>query len=62
MEKLRFKVTLNWQGQVFEFYREATSAEQALLHSIRALAYKVGYTTRYVKGHIMTGNRYEVSK
>jgi hypothetical protein len=64
MDKIRYKVVLNWQGGVHEYYRYATSKPQALRHSIRSLAREVGYTTRYVRNHIMdTGaRRWEVSK
>jgi hypothetical protein len=64
MEKTRYKVTLNWQGEVHEFYRHATSAEQALRHAMRELARKVGYSTKYVQIYIMDTNsrRWEVIK
>lgn len=64
MEKLRYKVTLNWQGEVHEFYRHATSAPQALRHAIRELARKVGYSTKTVQAFIMETNkrRWEVIK
>ena len=64
MEKPRFKITLNWQGEVHIIYRHATSADQALLHAIRELAHQVGYSTRYVKNYIMQSNsqRWGVSK
>lgn len=60
MKKVRFKVAINWQGQVFEYYRHANSAEQALRHAIRELAREVGYNTRYVRDYVMNANRYEV--
>ena len=53
MEKRRFKVVINWSGEVHEFYRHATSVDQALHHSIRALARQVGYTTKFVKDYVM---------
>ena len=64
MEKLRYKVTLNWQGEIHTIYRHATSKPQALRHSIRELARKVGYSTKYVQSYIMEPNqqRWEVSK
>lgn len=64
MEKVRYKVTLNWQGQVFEYFRHANSEPQALRHSIRVLAREVGYSTKYVQYYIMDTNhrRWEVSK
>ena len=62
MEKLRYKVTLNWQGEVHTIYRHATSSAQALRHAIRELARKVGYSTKHVQSYIMdTGSsRWEV--
>jgi hypothetical protein len=60
MEKTRYKVTLNWQGQVFETYHQAKDESQALRSAIRKLADEVGYTNVYVRNHIMSGNRYEV--
>lgn len=62
MEKSRFKVTLNWQGQVFETYHQAKDDKQALRFAIRKLADKVGYTNVYVRNHIMSNEhrRYEV--
>jgi len=64
MEKLRYKVIINWQGEIHSFYRHATSAPQALRHSIRALARKVGYSTKFVRDYIMDTNsiRWEVIK
>lgn len=61
MEKVRYLITINWSGQVFEFYRHANSSEQALRHAIRQLAREVGYTTRYVRDYVMDANRYEVT-
>ena len=60
MEKVRYLITINWSGQVFSFYRHATSADQALRHAIRQLAREVGYTTRYVRDYVMNANRYQV--
>ena len=64
MEKPRFKITINWQGEVHEFYKHATSGPQALRHSIRELARKVGYSTRYVRDYVMDPNqsRWEVER
>lgn len=63
MEKTRYLITLNWQGEVHKFYRYATSEPQALRHAIRQLAREVGYTTKYVRDHIMSNNhrRWEVT-
>lgn len=51
--KPRYQVLINWQGEVHEFYKHATSAPQALRHAIRSLARKVGYETRYVRQYVM---------
>jgi hypothetical protein len=53
MEKQRFKITLNWQGEVHTIYRHAASAPQALCHAIRELARKVGYSNEFVKKYVM---------
>ena len=53
MKKVRFKVVLNWLGEVHEFYRHATSADQVLRHAIRELARKVGYSTQHVRSYVM---------
>jgi hypothetical protein len=62
MEKVRYKININWQGEVHEFYRHATSSNQALRHAIRELARKVGYDTRLVRDYIMDAEsrRWEV--
>ena len=60
MEKLRYLITINWQGGVHEFYCHAKDESSALRSAIRKLADKVGYTNVYVRNHIMSGNRYEV--
>jgi hypothetical protein len=51
--KTRYQITINWKGEVHKFYRHATSANQALRHSIRELARKVGYNTKYVRDYVM---------
>jgi hypothetical protein len=62
--KTRYQITINWKGEVHEFYRHATSADQALRHAIRQLAREVGYTTKMVRDWVMDTNyrRWEVSK
>ena len=60
--KLRYKVTLNWQGEVHTYYRWANSPSQALRHAIRELAREVGYAARFVRDYVMEPNqrRWEV--
>ena len=54
MEKTRYLITINWSGgEVHEFYRHATSADQVLRHAIRELARKVGYSTQHVRSYVM---------
>ena len=62
MEKTRYQITINWKGEVYSFYRHATSSDQALRHAIRELARKVDYSTRYVRDYVMDTNqrRWEV--
>lgn len=63
MDKTRFKVVLNWQGEVVVFYRHTTSPNQALNQGIRELARRVGYSKKYVETYIMNeeARRWEVS-
>lgn len=62
MIKVRYKITINWSGQVFTFYRHATSTDQSLRYAIRQLAREVGYTSKYVRDYVMDQayRRYEV--
>ena len=62
MKKTRFKITLNWQGEVHVIYRHATSPPQALRHAIRELARRVGYSNKFVRDYIMNeeARRWEV--
>ena len=64
MEKVRFKIIINWKGEVHEFYRWATSPSQALRHAVRELARKLGYATRMVRDYVMEPNqrRWKVTK
>jgi hypothetical protein len=61
MEKTLFKVKLNWQGEIHTFYRFGVSATQALRYAICQLAREVEYDARYVRNHVMSGNRYSVT-
>lgn len=60
--KTRYLITINWKGEVHEFYRHALSPNQALRHAIRELARKVGYKTSYVKSYVLedVNGRYKV--
>jgi tetrahydromethanopterin S-methyltransferase subunit H len=62
MEKPRYLITINWQGEIHKFYRYADSPEQALRHAIRQLAREVGYASKFVRNHVMSNEhrRYEV--
>lgn len=62
MAKVRYKVTINWQGEVHVYYKHATSAAQALRHGIRDLARACGYSTGYVRQHVLMeeANRWDV--
>lgn len=64
MKKTRFKITINWQGEVHVFYRWATSADQSLRHAIRELAREVGYETRFVRDYVMNPEtrRWEIER
>ena len=62
MEKTRYLITINWQGENNQFYRHAASPDQALRHAIRELARKVGYDTKFVRKYVMedVNDRYRV--
>ena len=62
--KVCYEVLINWQGEVHEFYRWATTANLALRYAIRELARKVGYSTKYVRNYVMdkSKDRWEVKK
>ena len=64
MEKTRYKITLNWQGEIHEFYKHANSPSQALRFSIRELARETGYAARFVRNYVMdtSQRRWEVSR
>jgi hypothetical protein len=64
MDKVRYKVMINWKGEVHEFYRWATSPAQALRHAVRELARLIGYETRMVRDYVMNSEtrRWEVSE
>jgi len=64
MEKTRYQITINWQGELHSFYRHATSADQALRYAIRELARKVDYSARFVRSYVMDANsrRWKVEK
>ncbi|MBU2395677.1 MAG: hypothetical protein KKH70_20275 [Gammaproteobacteria bacterium] len=64
MNKTRFKVIINWQGEVLTIYRHATSPDQALRLAIREVARQSGYSAKYVRDYVMNSNfrRWEVEK
>ena len=53
MEKIRYKITINWYGENHQYYRHASTQMQALRFAIRKLAREVGYSTRYVRKYVM---------
>lgn len=60
--KQRYKVIINWSGEVLTFYSVTTSANQALRNAIRKCAKKVGYDKKFVEKYVMDPNarRWEV--
>lgn len=57
MQKLRYKVLINWSGEVLEFYTVTTSANQALRNAIRQCSDKVGMSVKYVRDYVMDANK-----
>ena len=64
MNKVRYKVSINWKGEVHTYYRWANSSAQAVRHAIRELAREVGYARKMVRDFVMdTGaRRWEVEE
>lgn len=62
MQKQRYKVLINWSGEILEFFTFTTSADQALRNAIKRCARKVGYREEYVKKYVKDPNarRWEV--
>ncbi len=60
----RFKVLINWQGEVITFYTHARDKDKALKNCIRQLAKKVGYSIELVRKYVMDENkrRWEVTR
>ena len=62
MYRKRYKVLINWSGEILEFYTHSTSPEAALKNALRRCSVKVGYNLVYVKKYVMEPNarRWEV--
>ena len=59
----RYKVTLNWHGEVLTFYTEASSKMKALTNAIYQLAEKSNRVAYSVRQYFLNGkNRYEVKE
>jgi hypothetical protein len=61
---IRFKVIINWHGEVHTFYTQCKSEERALYNAITRLAGKVGMKRMFVAPYVMDANqrRWEVMK
>lgn len=47
--KQKYKVTINWSGQLLEYFTRAFNEEQAKRNVIVKVANAVGYTRYYVR-------------
>ena len=56
MKKKRFKIKVNWHGEVLEFFTVAVSEEVALKNVISQVALKVGRTRYAVRQYLMDEN------
>lgn len=61
---MRYKVIINWYGEILTFYTKATSEEIALSNAIIQCAKKVGWSRWSVRNYIKDENyrRWEVIK
>jgi len=60
---MRFKVLINWSGEVLTFLTCTDSERKALKNAIRQCAKKVGMSERFVRNYVMEDNkrRWEVN-
>lgn len=56
MEKKRFKVRVNWHGEVMDFYTVTVNERAALKNVVSQLALKVGRTRYAVRQYLMNEN------
>ena len=59
---MRYKILINWSGEVHKLYTHSTCERRALLNAIRQLAKKLGREVKGVRDYVMDGNyrRWEV--
>jgi len=54
LEKKKYRVDLNWHGEVKTYYRYAPSENQALSFACIALGKETGYDPLYVRKHVIS--------
>ena len=54
---MKFKVTINWYGEVHVIYTHAKDANKALNNACHQLAKLVGYNFGYVKSYVKDENK-----
>jgi hypothetical protein len=63
VEKQNYQGVFNWHGEIITFYRHAASKAEAEPLIFRALAKKVGYTTKFVRDCAYShGNSFEIKE
>jgi len=55
-DKIKYKGSFNWQGEMITLYRYAIDEPRALILFCRAISEMVGYNFRYVYGYFLKGN------
>ena len=58
----RYKVTLNWYGELLKLYTNATGILNAMNNAQFQLANKLGINVGVVKRHINSGDKIRVEK
>ena len=59
---MTYKVTLNYHGELHEFYTTTTSQRHALKNAQYQLAQKLGKDLAFVQRHFWTGDKYSIRK
>uniref|UniRef100_A0A6M3KX85 Uncharacterized protein n=1 Tax=viral metagenome TaxID=1070528 RepID=A0A6M3KX85_9ZZZZ len=61
---MRYKVLINWSGEVHKLYTHSNCEGKALLNAIRQLAKRLGREVKGVRDYVMDSGhrRWEVTK
>lgn len=62
MKKDLYKVTLNWHGEIHEFYTHATSETKALRQACGRLSNRVGRLYKHVRPKFSDKDNYNIER